>query len=213
MSIDRGVDQEEAVHIHNVYTQWSITFRKEILAFLATWMDLEISILCGVGQTMRHQHQMLSLTCGIWKKDRLNFFAEQIMTQTLENLWFPKETVWGWRDALGLWDRNPIKFHCDDHCTTINVITSLSNIFQMYTCIRIIDLLYTCNKHKFLSQLYSSKIKKKMVMCNFTDLCFGVSWWPSSYGSGIVTAVKFLRSLLWHVFDPWLRISESCKCS
>ena len=39
--------------------------RDKILAFLATWMDLEIIMLSEVGQTMRHQHQMLSLTCGI----------------------------------------------------------------------------------------------------------------------------------------------------
>ena len=30
-------------------------------------------------------------------------------------------------DALVLWDGNPIKLDCDDHCTTINVINSLSN--------------------------------------------------------------------------------------
>ena len=28
---------------------------------------------------------------------------------------------------LGLWDGNPIKLDCDDHCTTINVVNSLSN--------------------------------------------------------------------------------------
>ena len=39
--------------------------RKEIMAFAATWMDLEIIMLSEVGQTVRHQHQMLSLTCGI----------------------------------------------------------------------------------------------------------------------------------------------------
>ena len=33
----------------------------------------------------------------------------------------------GWEDALGLWDGNPIKLDCDDHCTTINVTNSLSN--------------------------------------------------------------------------------------
>ena len=48
-------------------------------------------------------------------------------SQTLKNLWFPKETVQGWGDALRLWNGNPIKLDCDDHCTTINVITSLSN--------------------------------------------------------------------------------------
>ena len=33
----------------------------------------------------------------------------------------------GWGDALGLWDGNPIKLYCEDHCTTTNVINSLSN--------------------------------------------------------------------------------------
>ena len=48
-------------------------------------------------------------------------------SQTLKNLWSPKEAVWGVGDVLGLWDRNPIKLDCDDHCTTTNVINSLSN--------------------------------------------------------------------------------------
>ena len=30
-------------------------------------------------------------------------------------------------DVLGLWDGNPIKLDCADHCTTTNVINSLSN--------------------------------------------------------------------------------------
>ena len=29
------------------------------------WMDLEINMLSEVSETKRHQHQMLSLTCGI----------------------------------------------------------------------------------------------------------------------------------------------------
>ena len=39
--------------------------KNEILAFLATWMDLETIMLSEVSHTMRYQHQMLSLTCGI----------------------------------------------------------------------------------------------------------------------------------------------------
>ena len=41
-----------------------------------------------------------------------------------------KTAFWGrggQRDALGVWDGNLIKLDCDDHCTTTNVINSLSN--------------------------------------------------------------------------------------
>ena len=50
-----------------IYTMeyYSAIKRKEITASAATWMDLEIIMLSEVSQTMRHQHQMLSLTCGI----------------------------------------------------------------------------------------------------------------------------------------------------
>ena len=44
---------------------YSAIERKEVTAFAATWMDLEIIVLSEVSQTGRHQHQMLSLTCGI----------------------------------------------------------------------------------------------------------------------------------------------------
>ena len=39
--------------------------RKEIMAFVATWMDLAIVILSEVSETVRHQHHMLSFICGI----------------------------------------------------------------------------------------------------------------------------------------------------
>ena len=41
---------------------YSAIKRKKILAFLATWMDLEIIMLSEVSHTMKHQPQMLSLT-------------------------------------------------------------------------------------------------------------------------------------------------------
>ena len=68
-----------------IYTveYYSAIKRKEIPAFLATWMDLEIIMLSEVSQTMRHQHQKLSLTRGIGEKDPMNFFAEQILTHKL----------------------------------------------------------------------------------------------------------------------------------
>ena len=44
---------------------YSAIERKEVTAFAATWMDLEIIMLSDISHTMRHHHQMLSLTCGI----------------------------------------------------------------------------------------------------------------------------------------------------
>ena len=50
-----------------IYTMeyYSAIKKNEIPAFLATWMDLETIMLSEVSHTMRHQHQMLSLTYGI----------------------------------------------------------------------------------------------------------------------------------------------------
>ena len=50
-----------------IYTieYYSAIKRNEILALLATWMDLEMIMLTEVSHAMRHQHQMLPLTCGI----------------------------------------------------------------------------------------------------------------------------------------------------
>ena len=107
MTIDRGVDKENVVHIHNGILAIK---GNEIMAFSAIWMDLEIIMLSDVSQTVRHEWLMLLLTCEILKKDTMNFFAEQILTQTLKNLWFPNETGWGWGDALTVWDGNAVKF-------------------------------------------------------------------------------------------------------
>ena len=62
MSIDRGVDQEDVVHMHNGILAIE---RKEKMAFATTWIDLEMIMLSEVSQTVRHQHHMLSLICGI----------------------------------------------------------------------------------------------------------------------------------------------------
>ena len=43
-------------------------------------------------------------------------------SQTLKNLWFPKETGRGWGNGLEVWDGNAIKLGCDDCCATTNVI-------------------------------------------------------------------------------------------
>jgi len=54
--------QEWIIYMMEYY---SAIKRNKITAFLSTWVDLEITMLSEVIQTMRHQHQMLSLTCGI----------------------------------------------------------------------------------------------------------------------------------------------------
>ena len=53
--------------IWSIYTMeyYSAIKRREIMAFAATQMDLEIIMLSEVSQTVKHQHHMLSLTCGI----------------------------------------------------------------------------------------------------------------------------------------------------
>ena len=47
-----------------IIVYYSAIKRKEVTAFAATWMDLEI-MLSEISQTVRHQHHMLSPTCGI----------------------------------------------------------------------------------------------------------------------------------------------------
>ena len=47
---------------------YSAIKRKEIMAFVLTWMDLQIIMLSQVSQTVRYQPHMLLLTHGILKK-------------------------------------------------------------------------------------------------------------------------------------------------
>jgi len=52
MSVDRGIDKEDVVHIYN-----GILLRHKkikIMPFAATWMDLEIFILSEVSQRKKN---------------------------------------------------------------------------------------------------------------------------------------------------------------
>ena len=63
MSIDRGMDKEDVVHIYN-----GILLRhekNETMPFEATCMDLESVILSEISQTEQEKYHMISLICGI----------------------------------------------------------------------------------------------------------------------------------------------------
>ena len=61
MSIDRGMDKEDVVHIYNGILAVK---KNEIMPFAATLMDLEIVILSEVSQTEKEKY-MIYLICRI----------------------------------------------------------------------------------------------------------------------------------------------------
>ena len=78
----------------NLKKEWIWLYRRITDAFLATWMDLEIIMLREVSRTRRHQHPMLSLTWNLKKGQPELLCRTDADSQTLKNLWPPKETVW-----------------------------------------------------------------------------------------------------------------------
>ena len=63
MSIDRGMDKEDVVHIHNGIL---LSHKNnEIMPSAATWMDSETVILSEVSQTEKEKYLMTSLICRI----------------------------------------------------------------------------------------------------------------------------------------------------
>ena len=63
MSIDRGMDKEDVVHIYMEY--YSAIKKNEIMPYAATWMQIEIIILSEVSQKEKDKHPVISLICGI----------------------------------------------------------------------------------------------------------------------------------------------------
>ena len=63
MSINRGVDKEDVVHLYNVIL---LSHNKnKIIPFVATWMDLEFIILSDGSQAEKDKYHMVSFICGI----------------------------------------------------------------------------------------------------------------------------------------------------
>ena len=64
MSINRGMDKEDVVHIYNGILL-SRKKKNEIMPYAATWLDLEIIILIEVSQKEKDNYHMIPLICGI----------------------------------------------------------------------------------------------------------------------------------------------------
>ena len=73
MSINRGMDNEDVVHI---YTWIFLIHKKSNSVIGTTQMDLEIVILSEVSQTEKDKYHMLSLLCGNLKKVQMNLFIK-----------------------------------------------------------------------------------------------------------------------------------------
>ena len=58
MSINRGMDEENVVHIYNGILLSHK--KKEIMPLAATWMDLQIVILSEVSQTEKDKYHFIS---------------------------------------------------------------------------------------------------------------------------------------------------------
>ena len=68
MSINRGVDKEDVVHIYNGI----LAIKNEILPFEATWVDLEIIIL----NELRERQIYITYICNIKIMTQMNLFTK-----------------------------------------------------------------------------------------------------------------------------------------
>ena len=64
MSINRGIDKEDVVHIDMV-EYYSAIKKNEIMPSAATWMELEIVIVSDVSQAEKQEYHITFLICGI----------------------------------------------------------------------------------------------------------------------------------------------------
>ena len=59
------MDKEDVIHIYNGILLSHKKIKSRVMPFAATWMDLEIVMLSGVGWAQKDKYHMMSLICGI----------------------------------------------------------------------------------------------------------------------------------------------------
>ena len=64
VSIDRGMDKEDVVHIYTMEYHWAMK-KNEIMPPAAAWMDLGMIILREVSQTEKDKRYTIPLMCEI----------------------------------------------------------------------------------------------------------------------------------------------------
>ena len=70
----------------------------------ATWMDLEIIIICEVSQNEKDKYHMISLICGIQNTTQMNLSMKQKQTHRHRRQTFHYQRGKGKADKLGVWD-------------------------------------------------------------------------------------------------------------
>ena len=63
VSIDRGMDKEDVVHIYTMEYHWAMK-KNEIMPPAAAWMDLETVIQSEVSQKEKNKYRILTHICG-----------------------------------------------------------------------------------------------------------------------------------------------------
>ena len=77
MSVNRGTDKENVVHIYTM-EYYSAIKKNKIMPFAATWMDLEIVILSEVSQTQKDKYHDIAYMQNLKKnKIQMNLFTNQ----------------------------------------------------------------------------------------------------------------------------------------
>ena len=64
MSINRGMDKEDVVHIYCAMEYYSAIKRNKIVPFAETWRDLETVIQSDVSQKEKNKYCIIFLICG-----------------------------------------------------------------------------------------------------------------------------------------------------